>query len=61
MIIHLGGDPVSVRHAEIGKTFYSEQDCIKHMREIFQQAEEENQPVPSEVNMGCVAFKGKGA
>jgi hypothetical protein len=31
------------------------------MREIFQQAEEENHPVPSEVNMGCVAFKGKGA
>ena len=51
MIIHLGGDPVSVRHAEIGKTFYSEQDCIKHMREIFQQAEKENQPVPPEVKI----------
>jgi hypothetical protein len=31
------------------------------MREIFQQAEQQNQPVPPEVNMGCVAFKGKGA
>ena len=61
MIIHLGGDPVSVRHAEIGQTFYSEQDCIKRMREIFQQAEQQKQPVPPEVNMGCVAFKGKGA
>ena len=61
MIIHLGGDPVSVRHAEIGQTFYSEQDCIKHMREIFQQAKQQKQPVPSEVNMGCVVFNAKGA
>ena len=61
MIIHLGGDPVSVRHAEIGQTFYSEQECIKRMKEIFQQAEEEQNPVPYEVNMGCVMYKAKGA
>jgi hypothetical protein len=31
------------------------------MREIFQQAEQQKQPVPSEVNMGCVVFNAKGA
>ena len=61
MIIHLGGDPVSVRHAEIGQTFQSEQECIKRMKDIFQQADEENKPVPVEVNMGCVVFNAKGA
>ena len=61
MVVYLGGDPVSVQRAEIGQTFSSEQDCIKRMKEIFQQAEQQKQPVPSEVNMGCVAFKGKGA
>ena len=61
MIIHLGGDPVSVRHAEIGQTFHSQQECIKRMQAIFKEANEENNPVPPTINMGCMPFNGKGA
>ena len=56
MIIHLGGDPISVVHAEIGQTFHSEQDCIKRIQTITKEEE-----LPIGINLGCVAFKGKGA
>ena len=46
MIIHLGGDPISVVHAEIGQTFHSEQDCIKRMQTIFKEADEDKNPIP---------------
>jgi hypothetical protein len=61
MIIHLGGDPISVVHAEIGQTFHSEQNCIKRMRTIFKEATDSNNPIPREINLGCVPFKGRGA
>ena len=61
MVVYLGGDPVSVKNAEIGQTFSSEQACIKRMKEIFKEADDDKKPVPPEINMGCVAFKGKGA
>ena len=60
MIIHLGGDPISVVHAEIGQTFHSEQDCIKRMQTIFKEADEDKNPVPRSINLGCVPFKGRG-
>jgi hypothetical protein len=56
MIIHLGGDPTSVVHAEIGQTFHSEQECIKRIQTITKEEE-----LPIGINLGCVAFKGKGA
>jgi hypothetical protein len=31
------------------------------MQTIFKEAEEENNPVPKSINLGCVPFKGKGA
>jgi len=61
MVVYLGGDPVSVQRAEIGQTFSSEQDCIKRMKEIFKEADEDKQPIPPSINMGCVPFNGKGA
>ena len=50
MIIHLGGDPISVVHAEIGQTFHSEQNCIKRMRTIFKEATDSNNPIPREIS-----------
>ena len=56
MIIHLGGDPISVVHAEIGQTFHSEQNCIKRIQTIAQE-----DSIPKEINLGCIPFKGRGA
>ena len=56
IVVYLGGDPISVTHAEIGQTFHSEQDCIKRIQTIVEKGQ-----VPKEINLGCVAFKGKGA
>lgn len=55
MIIHLGGDPISVVHAEIGQTFHSEQNCIKRIQTITKEEE-----LPIGINLGCIPFKGKG-
>ena len=60
MIIHLGGDPVSVVDSRIGDTFQSEQACIKKMKSIFKQADKDGQPVPPEINLGCVPFGKQG-
>jgi len=60
IVVYLGGDPISVTNAEIGQTFHSEQGCIQRMQTIFKEAEEENNPVPKSINLGCVPFKGKG-
>lgn len=56
IVVYLGGDPISVRHAEIGQTFHSEQDCIKRIQIISKEDQ-----LPIGINLGCVAFKGKGA
>ena len=61
LIIHLGGDPVSVVDSHIDDTFQSEQACIKKMKSIFKQADEDGQPVPPEINLGCVPFGKQGA
>ena len=61
MLIYLGGDPVSVQHTEIVETHYSEQECVKRLKTIFREADQEGKPVPPEVNMGCVPYKGRGA
>ena len=61
LIIHLVGDPVSVVDSRIGDTFQSEQECIKKMKSIFKQAAEDKQPVPPEINLGCVPFGKQGA
>jgi len=55
MIIHLGGDPISVVHAEIGQTFHSEQNCIKRIETITKE-----EKLPIGINLGCIPFKGKG-
>lgn len=56
IVVYLGGDPISVKHAEIGQTFHSEQDCIKRIQIISKEDQ-----LPIGINLGCVAFKGKGA
>ena len=56
IVVYLGGDPISVTHAEIGQTFHSEQECIKRIQII-----KEEEELPIGINLGCVAFKGKGA
>jgi hypothetical protein len=56
IVVYLGGDPISVTHAEIGQTFHSEQDCIKRIQIISKEDQ-----LPIGINLGCVAFKGKGA
>ena len=56
ILINLGGDPLSVRHAEIMTTYYSEQECIKRIQEIKR---EEGGQLPPNVNIGCVSYKRK--
>lgn len=56
IVVYLGGDPISVRHAEIGQTFHSEQECIKRIQIIKQEEQ-----LPVGINLGCIPFKGKGA
>ena len=56
IVVYLGGDPISVTHAEIGQTFHSEQECIKRIQIIKKEEE-----LPVGINLGCISFKGKGA
>jgi len=56
IVVYLGGDPISVTHAEIGQTFHSEQECIKRIQII-----KEEEELPIGINLGCISFKGKGA
>ena len=57
IVVYLGGDPISVRHAEIGQTFHSEQLCIQRIQTIMK----EKEVLPEGINLGCIPFKGKGA
>jgi len=61
LMIHLNLTPpdVGVEHAEIVKTFHSEQACIQELQSIFKDAKASGMPVPKTVNMGCVPLKGK--
>jgi hypothetical protein len=61
LLIHLNITPpdVGVKHAEVVRTFHSEQDCIKELQSIFKDAKESGQPVPPTINMGCVPLNGK--
>ena len=55
MVVYLGGDPISVRKAEIGQTFHSEQLCIQRIQTITKE-----ESLPSGINLGCVPFRMKG-
>tara|TARA_R100000808_G_scaffold4606_1_gene14790 strand:- start:2254 stop:2439 length:186 start_codon:yes stop_codon:yes gene_type:complete len=55
IVVYLGGDPISVRHAKIGQSFHSEQACIQQIQAI-----REEEPLPRGINLGCIPFKGKG-
>ena len=55
MVVYLGGDPISVRQAEIGQTFHSEQECIQRIQTITKE-----ESLPSGINLGCVPFRMKG-
>ena len=55
MVVYLGGDPISVRKAEIGQTFHSEQECIQRIQTITKE-----ESLPSGINLGCVPFRMKG-
>ena len=61
IVIHLGGDPVSVVNTQIIESFHSKQECIKKIREFHVAADENDTPVPDYVNMGCTPFRVKGA
>lgn len=44
-----------VYHAEISQEFFqSEQKCIEKTQEVFREADLAGNPVPPEINMGCV-------
>ena len=55
IVVYLGGDPISVRHAEIGQTFHSEQSCIQRIQTITKE-----ESLPPGINLGCVPFRMKG-
>ena len=47
-------------HGEIKGTFYSEQECVKKMKEFYRDAEEARVPIPPQVNFGCVPYHKRG-
>jgi len=55
MVVYLGGDPISVRKAEIGQTFHSEQACIQRIQVITKK-----EALSPGINLGCVPFRMKG-
>ncbi len=55
IVVYLGGDPISVTHAEIGQTFHSEQECIQRIQTITKE-----ESLPEGINLGCVPFRMKG-
>ena len=55
MVVYLGGDPISVRKAEIGQTFHSEQACIQRIQVITKE-----KTLPTGINLVCVPFRMKG-
>ena len=55
MVVYLGGDPISVRKAEIGQTFHSEKACIQRIQVITKE-----KTLPEGINLGCVPFRMKG-
>ena len=57
MIIHLGGDPVSVDDVKIAETFQSEKKCMERFQAIYRDAEQEGNPVPQNIVLGCTPFK----
>ena len=62
MVIHLAlGASPHVQHTEIIEIMQSEQKCMDKIKEIFKEANERKQPIPSHVNMGCVPLNRREA
>ena len=59
IVIHLNltSVPIQVQHGEVIATFQSHQECAKKHNEFFDQAKEENRPIPPYFNLGCVPLK----
>ena len=59
MVIHLNlsTTPIQIQHGEILETFSSEQKCIERQAKFFNDAKQENRPIPDNFNLGCVPLK----
>jgi hypothetical protein len=57
IVVYLGGDPVSVVDVKIAETFHSEQKCLERFQAIYKDAEQEEDPVPQNIVLGCTPFK----
>ena len=57
IVVYLGGDPVSVVDVKIAETFQSEQKCMERFQAIYKDAEQEGDPVPQNIVLGCTPFK----
>jgi hypothetical protein len=59
MVIHLNlsATPIQIQHGEILETFSSEQKCIERQAKFFNDAKQENRPIPPFFNLGCVPLK----
>ena len=57
IVVYLGGDPVSVVDVKIAETFQSEQKCMERFQAIYKNAEQEGDPVPQNIVLGCTPFK----
>ena len=57
IVVYLGGDPVSVAEVKIAETFHSEKKCVERFQAIYRDAEQEGNPVPQNIVLGCTPFK----
>jgi hypothetical protein len=60
LLIHIALTPAPhVDHVEVIEMFTTEQSCMKHLKEIYQSAASDGNPVPDEVEFGCVPINKK--
>jgi hypothetical protein len=59
IVIHLNLSvtPIQIQHGEILETFPSEQKCLERQAKFFDDAKQENRPIPPFFNLGCVPLK----
>ena len=61
LVVHLNlsTTPIQINHALIVETFSSQQKCIERHSAFFNEAAQENIPIPDDFNLGCVPLKIK--
>ena len=61
LVVHLNlsTTPIQINSSIVVATFLSQQKCIEKHSAFFNEAAQENIPIPDDFNLGCVPLKIK--